>query len=165
MQVPKRRYDKVNERQDPHISESKFCELKNKLQKLKNVSRFQAMSEVARLAEMGDFSENHAYQMAKGRLRGINARILELEDYFKYVVVIKSGASKSQVSLGATVKLRQDGKDKAYQILGPLEADPLQGIISHKSPIGSALMSKRVGDIFTVQLANKTVTIEILAIL
>jgi transcription elongation GreA/GreB family factor len=164
MQVPKRRYDQIIERQDPHISEAKFTELKSKLERLKNISRFKWMSEVARLAEMGDFSENHAYQMAKGRLRGINAKILELEDYFKYVVVIKSGGTKQRVQLGDRVTIKQGDKLKSYQVLGPLEADPLKGIISHKSPIGEALMGKRVGDRLRVQLVNKEVEVEVMAI-
>lgn len=164
MQVPKRRYDKIYERPDPHISEAKFNELKNKLDRLKNHSRYTAMEEVARLAEMGDFSENHAYQVAKGRLRGINARIIELEDYFKHVIIIKNEKDKSDIKLGDTVSLLQDGKPKTYQLLGPLEADPLKGIISHKSPIGAALVGHKVGDKFTVKLATKTVKIEILKI-
>jgi len=164
MQVPKRRYDKVYERPDANISQAKFDELKNKLDKLKNVSRFKAMSEVARLAEMGDFSENHAYQVAKGRLRGINAKILELEDYFKYVTVIKPDVNKTQVKLGDRVTIKQDGRVKEYLILGPLESNPLQGVISHKSPIGSALMARRVGDSFKVALANKEVLIEVINI-
>ncbi|MFH0814829.1 MAG: hypothetical protein V1902_01950, partial [Candidatus Falkowbacteria bacterium] len=79
MRVPTRRAEKnIKNTFDPFITQTKFDELKIKLEKLKK-SQPTAISEVQRLAEMGDFSENAAYQMAKGRLRGINQRILELE--------------------------------------------------------------------------------------
>jgi transcription elongation factor GreA len=164
MRVPTRRYDKVYERADPHISRAKFDELKNKLEKLKNITRFRAMSEVSRLAEMGDFSENAAYQIAKGKLRGINAKIIELEDYFKTVKIIEPNADKSVVELGSVVRIKIDGREKTYEILGSVETDPLSGIISHNSPLGSALLGKKVGAIFKLPLAKKKAEIEILEI-
>lgn len=164
MRIPKRRYDKIYQRPDPHISEVKFNELKNKLDRLKNHSRFQAMAEVARLAEMGDFSENHEYQIAKGRLRGINARILELADYLKHVVIIQPQSNKDKINLGDSVTIKFKGQEKTYQLLGPLEADPFKNIISHQSPLGSCLINRRVGDKFTTHITNQPAEIEILKI-
>ncbi|MHB8903906.1 MAG: GreA/GreB family elongation factor [Patescibacteria group bacterium] len=81
MQTPYRKYDKIpRQKSDPHITEDKFEELKNKLAKLKNIQRPREAEEVKRLAAMGDFSENAGYQLAKSRLRGINQRILDIED-------------------------------------------------------------------------------------
>ncbi|MDD4412628.1 MAG: GreA/GreB family elongation factor [Patescibacteria group bacterium] len=164
MQIPKRRYDKVYERPDINITDARFEELKNKLDKLKNVSRFKAMAEVARLAEMGDFSENHAYQMAKGRLRGINAKILEIEDYLNNVVIIKVDKADGLVKLGSTVTLETGGQQKIYQILGGTETDPVAGIISQQSPLGQALLGKHIGDRIEVCLPKRTVVYHIVDI-
>lgn len=164
MQIPKRRYDKVYERPDINITDARFEELKNKLDKLKNVSRFKAMAEVARLAEMGDFSENHAYQMAKGRLRGINAKILEIEDYLNNAVIIKVDKADGLIRLGSTVTLETEGQQKIYQILGGTEADPQAGIISQQSPLGQALLGKHIGDKIEVRLPKKTVVYHIIKI-
>lgn len=164
MQIPKRRYDKVYERPDINITDARFEELKNKLDKLKNVSRFKAMAEVARLAEMGDFSENHAYQMAKGRLRGINAKILEIEDYLNNAAIIKVNKADGLIRLGSTVMLETDDQQKIYQILGGTETDPQAGIISQQSPLGQALLGKHIGDRVEVRLPKKTVVYHIVKI-
>jgi predicted RNase H-like nuclease (RuvC/YqgF family) len=79
MQVPIRKKETyVKPKPDPYLTEEKFQELQRKLESLKK--RHPGLSaEVKRLAEMGDFSENAGYQLAKGRLRALNQRILELE--------------------------------------------------------------------------------------
>lgn len=155
MRVPIRKPGKyAHLKQDPHLTEEKFSELKNKLARLKQ-SQPAAASEVARLAEMGDFSENVAYQMAKGHLRGINQRILELEDYLKRVVIIKPLENLETVQLGHKVTIETAGKQKTYLILGSSETDPNKGIISHNSPIGSALIGKKVGDKVKIKPLDK----------
>lgn len=163
MQVPKRRYDKIYEQPDPHLTREKYDEFKARLDRLVNVTRFQAMAEVARLAEMGDFSENAAYQMAKGKLRGINARIIELENILKRAVIIGSGQG-NEVELGSTVTVDCAGKEKSYRILGSSETDPLKGVISHNSPFGSALLGRRVGDNVRVRLTGKIIECKIIKI-
>ena len=120
--------------------------------------------EVKRLAEMGDFSENAAYQMAKGRLRGINDRINELTEYLKHVVII-TPKNTGTVQLGSTVTVEINGKQKTYTILGSTETDPSTGVISHQSPVGAALMGRRVGDTVEIQLAGKRVECKIITIL
>jgi len=85
---------------DPLITGWKFDELKKKLETLKKVSQPKASNEVARLAEMGDFSENAAYQMAKGRLRGINNTIARLENQINHAVIIKTQDQKDTIEIG-----------------------------------------------------------------
>lgn len=155
MQIPKRKPGKyANQERDPHLTQEKVDEMKAELERLKFVSRPRAASEVKRLAEMGDFSENAAYQMAKGRLRGINQRILELDDHLKRAVIIRPDSS-GVVQLGSTVTVEISGKQKMFLILGSTETDPAAGVISHKSPIGAALMGHRVGDTVSFLLANR----------
>lgn len=146
---------------DPLITEMKFVELKKKLEKLQHV-RPHAAAEVARLAELGDFSENVEYQLAKGRLRGINNNILKLEHELNRAVIITPKKQTNTIQIGHTVTVEIGGTQKTYQILGSSETNPGRGIISHHSPIGDALMGKKVGDIVEIKLANKKVEYKIL---
>jgi len=149
---------------DPNITQEKYNELKNKLEKLEKYSQPHAAKEVKRLAEMGDFSENAAYQMAKGRLRGINQRILNIKDHLQTACIIKPTEDISRIQIGHKVTVEVNGKQKQYQILGSSETDPLKGIISHNSPIGSALLGLKVGDITTIDLRGKTIEYKVLKI-
>lgn len=138
---------------DPLMTEAKFNELKKKLEGLKK-SRPQAAAEVARLAELGDFSENVEYQLAKGRLRSINNRILTLETQLNQAEIIEKPRTSDIVGIGSTVVIERGEKEKTYQILGSSETDPTKGIISHTSPIGAALVGKKIGDKVKILLAN-----------
>ncbi len=145
MRIPTRRGDFKGLPLDPHITREKHDELTAQLDRLKKTTRLRVMKEVATLAEGGDFSENAAYQIAKGRLRGINDRIHELEEYLKRVEVIVP-KKNGDVDIGSRVTVEVNGKRKTYEILGSSETDPVKGVISYTSPLGSALMGKRAGD-------------------
>jgi len=165
MQTPYRKPSKFSYiKPDPQITEAKFNELKRKLDKLQNHTRFKVMEEVRINAENGDFSENAAYQIAKGKLRGINQKILDLANHLKIATIIKPNKDSDSVEIGHQVTVSYDGKERTYEILGSSETDPVRGIISHNSPIGSALLGHKVGDTVKVKLANKTVEYRILKI-
>lgn len=154
----------THQKPDPHLTEAKFIELKNKLERLKKISHPKAVDEVKRLAEMGDFSDNAAYSMAKGRLRGINQRVLEIEDHLKRSLIITPVKNSQTVQLGHNVTIETNGKQKTYLLLGSAETNPAKGIISHNSPIGSALIGHRVGDIIKIKTLNKEVDYKIIRI-
>ncbi len=155
MRIPTRKPGKyANSFRDPHMTQAKFDELSAQLKRLKQAQP-EAIAEVKRLAEMGDFSENAAYQLSKGRLRGINQRMLEIEDHLKFAEIISPNSSSGTVQLGSTVTILRSGKEQVFQILGPTEANPSKGIISHKSPLGALLMGKRAGDVIQFQQAGK----------
>lgn len=162
MQVPHRKAGKFTHlTPDPLITQTKFDELTKRLDGLK-AARPRAAAEVARLAELGDFSENVEYQLAKGKLRGINQGITDLEKQLINARVFSPKENTDVVQLGHTVTIESDGIQKRFQILGSTEIKPGQGIISHNSPLGSALMGKGVGDTVEIQLPNnilKTYTI------
>jgi len=165
MQVPTRRADKLPKtKSDPHITAAKFIELQNKLARLIKVSRPRASEEVKRLALMGDFSENAGYQLAKSRLRGINYRILDIEDLLKRAEIIEPEKNSDCIQLGNLVTVEVGGRIKKYQILGSNETNPGTGIISHNSPLGSALIGKKVGDVAKIRLTDKTVEYKIIKI-
>ena len=152
MRTPTRKPGKyTNLKPDRYITKEKLEELKAKVDKLKNISRPRASAEVKRLALMGDFSENVGYQMAKGRLRGINRRIDEAGDAIKYAKLITKKSDSNIVELGNTITIQSAKKTHIYQILGSSETDPLKGVISHNSPLGSQLLGKSLGDIIKVK--------------
>lgn len=164
MRVPTRKPGQYSHlKPDPHMTRTKFNELKKKLERLK-FNHPQAAEEVKRLALMGDFSENAAYQIAKGRLRGINQHILDIEDHLKRAIIIVPQKNKQNVQLGSRVKIKLNGKEKEYLILGSSETNPSEGVISHNSPIGSVLLGKSAGEKFQAKIGEKTLELEILKI-
>jgi len=164
MQVPTRRADKLpRQKSDPHITPEKFQELSATLKKLLEVKRPREASEVKRLAEMGDFSENAGYQMAKGRLRGINKKIDEISDLLKRAEIITPN-NTGEVELGNLITLERNGKEKKYRLLGSEETDPNNGVISHNSPLGSALLGKKVGDQIKISLEERKIEYKIINI-
>ncbi|MEK7647684.1 MAG: transcription elongation factor GreA [Patescibacteria group bacterium] len=165
MQTPHRKPGKWTHHQaDAFLTREKCDELERTLDRLKNVTRRQAAADVARFAELGDFSENAEYQAAKGRLRGINNRILVIENQLRQAVIIAPGKKSDVVRVGNTVTVTTGGRERTFQILGSTESDPSAGIISHISPIGSALLGRGVGDVVIVKLGEREVQYTIGAI-
>jgi len=165
MRTPQRRPSKYTGlKLDPNITRAKFDELKNKLEVLKNIKQPREIIEVKRLAADGDFSENAAYQIAKGRLRGINQRILDIENHLKNAIIINPRTNTDTVQLGSHVTVRFNDTEKTFLILGPSETDPTRNVISHLSPIGAALLNHKVGDTVNIQLAAREVSYKIIKI-
>lgn len=164
MRVPYRKPGIFSQiKNDPFITQGKFNELKKDLERLKSIHP-QAAADVSRLAELGDFSENAAYQFAKGRLRGINNAILRLEKQLQFATIIKPQKQTSKITLGSTVTIEKGDTSKTYQILGSSETNPQHGIISHNSPLGAALMGHSVGDVVRVKLVQEEVEYKIIKI-
>jgi transcription elongation factor GreA len=165
MRVPIRKPGKyTHHKPNPHVTADKLQEFKDELHKLKRVVQPQAILEVTRLAELGDFSENTEYQIAKGRLRGINQRMQDLEEAVKSAILIMPGGHTDRIRLGHRVTIEMASKQKKYLLLGSAESDPDKGIISHTSPIGAALIGKKEGDTFSVKIAKKEVGCKVLKI-
>lgn len=101
----------------------------------------------------GDLSENQEYSDARAEQKSVENRIAEIEDILKNAKLIRN-ATHDKVSMGATVTISLAGKKQTYSIVGPVEADPLNGKISDASPIGKALMGKKVGDKFELPNGN-----------
>jgi len=164
MRVPIRKMGNLpNITNDNQITEAKFQELRLRLQKLKE-SHPRISDEVKRLAELGDFSENAEYQLAKGKLRGLNSRIETLEKQIGRAIIIKPSKNTDCVAVGHNVVVEVNGVKKTYQILGSSETDPAKGLISRHSPLGSALLDHRVNDVVDVNLGGKIVKYKIVSI-
>lgn len=106
--------------------------------------------------EQGDLAENAEYQSARAEQERNESRISEIENILLNVEIIKKPKGDSKVQLGSTVKLKGDSKTKEFQVVGTVEADPLSGKISDESPIGQALLGKKVGD--SVEITTPTGT-------
>jgi len=164
MQTPYRKPGKYsNLKADPLLTKDKIKALENKLSKLKK-RHPELASEVSRLAEMGDFSENAEYQHAKWQLRRLNSSIKTTEYRLNHAILIKTPKQKLTIDLLHKVTVQISGKEKILQILGPSETNPQKGIISNQSPIGAALLGHKIGDKVNITLANKEVEYEILKI-
>lgn len=165
MRTLNRKSEKDNQKPfDPFLSSSKVLEIEKKIKKLKDVFRPKLMMEVSRLAEMGDFSENVEYQLAKGKLRRINAQIMILENMLQKAEVIPVPKQFKTIQIGHVVVVKVNGKEKKYQILGSSEVDLEKGIISHGSPIGKALLGCKVGDVINITPVQKQMEYEIVKI-
>ena len=152
MRTPIRKPGKyTNIQPDPYITQEKFNKLKASLNRLINIDRPPAIKEVKEQAAFGDFSENAAYGIAKGKLRSINYRILKIEGYIRNAIIIEEGQKNNTAQLGSEVTIESNGKIKTYRILGSAEVDVYKGVISHNSPIGAGLMGKKVGDVIKIK--------------
>ncbi len=114
--------------------------------------------------EQGDLGENAEYQTARAEQERNEARISEIENILRNVEIIKKPKGDSKVQLGSTVKLKGDGKAKEFQVVGTVEADPLNGKISDESPIGQALLGKKEGESIEITTPSDTTTYKIVDI-
>lgn len=152
--------------QAQYVSVEYLEKLKAELHNLKTVQRRELANRIEAAKALGDLSENAEYHEAKDALGFVEGRILEIEDLMKYAVVIEPEAAKagSNVRVGSKVKVKVNGKEKTFDIVGSNEADPLSGKISNESPIGMALIGTHVGDKVNVKTPTGTTAYEVLEI-
>lgn len=125
--------------------------------------RGEVAAKIAEARDFGDLSENAEYDVAREEQGIVETRITEIEDILKNAEIIKSG-NKSHVSIGSKVELQTSGKKVTYTVVGPVEADPLEGRISNESPIGHALINKKLGDNVTITTPKGSIEYEIVSI-
>lgn len=133
-------------------------ELEAELEKLKNKLP-KVIERVAKARELGDLSENAEYHAAREDHSWLQSRIEQIEALLARAEVIESDDDDGQVSLGNQVVLvNHDNNQVEYHIVGQWEADPQEQKISHESPIGQALIGKKVGDQVEVKAPAGTIT-------
>jgi transcription elongation factor GreA len=113
--------------------------------------------------ELGDLSENAEYQAARADQERNDNRVSEIDTILNNLEVIKKSTG-SKVQLGSVVTLKGAKKSKEFQVVGTVEADPLNGKISDESPIGQALIGKKVGDEVEIKTPAETTTYTVAAI-
>mgnify|MGYP001026467770 CR=1 FL=1 len=128
--------------------------LEDELETLKVVKRKEVAAKIKEAREQGDLSENAEYDAAKDEQRDIEARIDELEKILKNVeVVVEEEVDLEKINVGCTILVHDDEYDEEieFKIVGSTEANSLQGKISNESPVGQALIGKKVGDVVDVE--------------
>ncbi len=129
-------------------------ELKTELAEL--VAQRGPIAERIRTArEFGDLSENAEYSSARQEQERVESRIAEIEHILQNVEIITKPKGDSKVQLGSTVIL-ENGTTKKFQVVGTVEADPINGKISDESPIGQALLGKKEGDEVEIKTPAET---------
>lgn len=138
--------------------------LSAELDQLMRVERSRVVQEVAEAAAQGDRSENAEYIYGKRRLREIDRRVRFLRKRLESAVVVRPGSVGGDVvRFGAKVTVKdENGKCSSYSLVGPDESDPSLGKLSFQSPLGRAMLNKRVGDVVTVHRPAGDIEVEIL---
>ena len=144
-----------------NITEKGKQELEAELEQLIS-SRKEISEEVAIARDFGDLRENSEYDAARKKQGLAESRIAEIENILQNAKIIKSGA-KNQVALGNEVSLKnlENQKIVKYYIVGPVEANPLEGKISNESPIGQQLMGKKLGQEVEISTPKAIIKYEI----
>ncbi len=127
-----------------------LAEVKLELSQLKNDKLPAAIERLARARDFGDLSENAEYHAAKEELSFLEGRVEELEDIVARAYVADKKDSDS-INIGCKVTVELSGKEHTYEIVGEWEADPMKQKISHTSPLGTALVGKKKGEIVEFQ--------------
>ena len=128
--------------------------LEDELENLRVVKRKEVAGKIKEAREQGDLSVNAEYDAAKDEQRDIEARIDELEKILKNVeVVVEEEVDLEKINVGCTILVHDDEYDEEieFKIVGSTEANSLQGKISNESPVGQALIGKKVGDVVDVE--------------
>jgi transcription elongation factor GreA len=147
-----------------HLTQQGVNELKKELDELVAL-RSEIANRIKTAREFGDLSENMEYSAARQDQERNEARIAEIEHILSNVQIITAPKNDSKVMLGSTVKLKSSaGKTKEFQVVGTVEADPLNGKISDESPIGQALMGKKEGQKIEIKTPAETTAYSIIDI-
>ncbi len=133
------------------LTKEGFQKLQDELEHLRTVKRQEVADRLHEAMEGGELIENAEYEAAKNEQAFVEGRIQELETLLASARVIEEEKEKNHhanvVEIGSTVTIQEQGYDaEAYTIVGAAEANPREGKISHESPLGSALMGRKVGD-------------------
>lgn len=137
-----------------YVTPAGLEKLKMELDELVNVRRIALAQRLSVAIKQGDLSENADYITAKEEQGFLEGRIREVGAAVRYAVVIEAPmTTDGRAALGSHVTVVEEGygDEETYHIVGPLEADPTKGRISHESPLGVALLGRVVGDKVTVQ--------------
>lgn len=144
------------------ITEAGKRELEVELEELKS-QRGEIADKIAAARDFGDLSENAEYDAAREEQGLVETRIAEIEGILQNASIIQAKSS-STVELGSRVELKREDKIAVYTLVGPVEANPLEGKISNESPIGLELINKKVGDSVTITTPKGEITYEVVKI-
>ncbi|OQX50581.1 transcription elongation factor GreA [candidate division CPR3 bacterium 4484_211] len=134
---------------------SGYQQIKNEYWELSQKKRPEALKRLKEARGMGNLEDNLQYDAVKSELELIDARIAELEEVMKNAKIVQS-QNQQTVGVGSSVTVEIDGEKEVYTIVNPFESEPTAGKISYESPVGKALMNKKVNDEVVVNLPHAT---------
>lgn len=146
------------------LTQAGLAKVEEELQHLETVRRREVADKIHAAKELASTQNNAEYEDAKNEQAMVEGRILQLQSLLQNATIIDAeGAQKSKlVTLGSNVKMKNaEGKTVEYTIVGPAEADPREGKISHESPVGRALLGKKLHDEVQVNAPKGIVTYKI----
>jgi len=139
--------------------------LEEELEHLRTVRRAQVAERLHNAQEDGELIENAEYEDAKNEQAFVEGRILTLEAMLSNAVIIKDNGPEGVVALGNKITVKEDGgRPEVYMLVGAAEASPKEGRISNESPLGRALLGRRVGDEVKVNAPAGTLSFRIVSI-
>ena len=150
-----------------YLTQAGLADLKTEYNDLINKKRPEVLESLSQARNQGDLSENAEYVSAKEELAFIDGRIDELEEMFKNVELIDEKASangKNEVVLGSRFTLEVKNEKMNFSLVGELEANPEENKISDKSPLGKAVLGKKVGETAIVQAPAGDITYKVISI-
>ena len=151
--------------QSNYLTPEGEAKLQAELQDLKGPKREELSQRLRSAIQMGDLSENADYHKAKEDQGFLEGRIQELEAILRNATIIEQTQSSGVIFIGSHVTIQEGDFDpETYHLVGPTEADPRRGRISYESPIGRALMDKKVGDIAEADTPGGKIQFKILKI-
>ena len=156
----------MSDKKKVYLTEQGYENLKKELDDLINVKRPANINAIKEARALGDLSANPDYDAARAEQAEIEGRIKQVEVMLENAEIIKE-ASKDKVGIGSTVAIEyldDEDEEDEYTIVGSQEADPFAFKISNESPIAKALISKKVGDIVTVESPNGSYQVKITSI-
>jgi len=149
------------------LTEEGLKQLQDEVAYLSTVKREEVAERIRAARDFGDITENSEYDDAKNEQAMLEHRISTLQEKLRRARVIKdSEIDTEKVSVGSTVTLRDvdAGEIRMYTLVGSAEADPSKARLSNESPVGQAIIGRRVGDVLTVPVPVGSLHYEILAI-
>jgi transcription elongation factor GreA len=150
---------------DIRITKEGLAKLEKELQHLMMVRRPEVAEKIKRAREVGGTENNAEYDDAKNEQAFVEGRILMLENIMKNAAIIESPVLPDTVELGNKVLIQnQDGKIEQYTIVGSTESNPIEGKISNESPVGQALLGKKIGNKVDVTTPAGIFTLKIIEI-
>ncbi len=151
-----------------YLTKEGLDELKKEYEELVKVKRPEVIARLSAARDMGDLSENAEYTAAREELSFLDGRLDELEDLLKQVALIKENkggnGKNGLIDLGSTVTLKVRGKEEVFTVVGEWEADPTEKKISHESPLGKALLGKKIGEQVEVEAPAGKVLYTVVAV-
>ena len=156
----------MNAHQPIYLTAEGIENLRQELDHLTNVKRPALAKRLREAIQQGDLSENADYITAKEEQGFLEGRIQQIEAMLRKATIIQENGPTDEVALGSRVTIVEEGTEEpeVFRIVGPAEADPVNGKVSNESPLGQALLGRRVDDVVTVEAPGGEIVLHITAI-